>query len=234
MTRDPGSLPGDDVKRLNLNMAINQQHVYRSSVFKDAQYLIQREDFKRSIKDIQKKLGLDKNPSDAHNAWMWALTTTPHTPGENWDEKVKTRYELMQASVYRVIKDFSLTKEWKGFIEGVLLQSSFNDRPWMPLDLKIEFISVSDNEIPIRLKPGLRYEEYRKAWKQIAPILGRGQRLKKPYTSQQEHMEMYKDKVSGMTYTEISKKYYPKNPLQNIEKVKKAILRTKKRLERDK
>ena len=234
MTQNPEPKPNDNAKKLNFNTLLNQQHVYRNSVFKNAHYLIKREDFKQSIRAAQKALGLDKNPSDAHSALMWAFTTTPRTNNDNWEEKVNARYDLMQTSVNEVIKEYNLGREWKGFIEGLLLQSSLNDRPWMPLALKLEVVSVVDGEILIKLRPGLRYEEYHDAWKQIAPILGKGQRLNKPYTNHSEHLKMYEDKMAGMTYKEISEKYYPNNPSENFEKVKKAILRIKKRQERDK
>ncbi|NCU38355.1 hypothetical protein EOL96_04850 [Candidatus Saccharibacteria bacterium] len=234
MAKNTRQLFSDDSERLNFDALIHFQGIYKESVLKDAPYLIERKDFKQTIKNIRNELGIVEHPSNPQNAQMWSLTSTKHIDGQDWNKEVKKKYSLMQSAVDKVKSEFNLGKEWKVYIESLILQGTPTDRPWMPLNLNFEYMSVENNEIVIKLKPGLRYEEYRNTWKQIAPILGKGQRLNKPYTSQSEHMKMYEDKIRGMTYMEISKKYYPSNPNQNVEKVKKAILRVKKRLHRDK
>ncbi len=101
---------------------------------------------------------------------------------------------------------------------------------------KMKIGKITDkHEIVLLLKPGLRYEDYQKAWEVFSSILGGADRLAKPYADEELSLQMLNDKNKGLTYMDITKKYYPdKDPEMNYERVKKMIQRTRKRFERDK
>lgn len=202
-----------DIVKSGLNIILQKEIIddHEKSYLKDEQYIINSKEFKNAVKAARTKLGLVKGKrvgvyrADLKNAVTEALATA------------------------------GLSNEWYEYMEDYIATNQPPEKPFFmhPKKIMVEEIN-EDNELLIRLKPGLRYEDYRKAWKVFSRPLGEGIRLNKSYSNEDEHLKWLQDKNSGMTYLQVATKHYPNNPEDNVEKVKKAILRLKKRQERDK
>lgn len=184
---------------------------YEKSVRKDELYIINSKKFQEAISNARASLGLVKGKRKG------VLTA-------DFEEAKK-----------EALAHAGLSDEWDEYIGKYI---TTNTPPseimfFKPTKIWVEDINEED-ELLIRLKPGLRYEEYRKAWDVFVRTLGKGERLSKSYSNEEDHIKWLEDKDSGMTYLQVATKHYPHNPEDNVEKVKKAILRLRKRLERDK
>ena len=89
-----------------------------------------------------------------------------------------------------------------------------------------------DNEITLRLKPGLRYEDYVAAWKALSATLGPSRRLAKPYTNVSTSSKIYEASLKGLSYGEIAKQFYPAmDKILARDRVIKIIGRERRRRE---
>lgn len=203
-----------DTVRTALNIILQKEIIdeHAKSYLKDEQYIIDSKEFKNAVSAARAKLGLVKG-------------------------KRMGVYEAdLKNAVSEALKNAGLSDDWYSYMQDYIATNNPPEKPFFmhPRKIMVEEIN-EDNELLIRLKPGLRYEDYRKAWKVFSRPLGAGIRLNKPYTSEDIHLQMLNDKDNGLTYLEITKKHYPNaDPLLNVDRVKKAVQRTRKRLKRDK
>lgn len=194
---------------LLIQKEIGDHHI--KSQLKDEQYIIKSNSFQEAISKARSSLGLIKG------------------------KRVGVYMADLEKAVKETLETTGLSNDWYSYVEEYIATNKQPERPFFIHPGKIKVIEINEkNELIIQLKPGLRYEDYKKAWKVFARPLGDGARLNKSYSNEAEHMQWLRDKDSGMTYLQVSTKHYPHNPEGNVEKIKKAILRLKKRQERDK
>lgn len=202
-----------DTVRFGLNVLIQKEigDYHEKSFRKDEQYIINSKRFQEAILKARNKLGLVKG------------------------KRVGVYSADLEKAVKETLESAGLSDDWYSYVEDYIATNSLPEKPLFLHPRKIMVKEINeDNELLIQLKPGLRYEDYIKAWNVFSRPLGAGVRLNKSYSNEDEHLKWLKDKDSGMTYLQVATKHYPHNPEDNVEKVKKAILRLRKRLERDK
>ncbi len=209
---------------------------HEKSKRKNVQYLIETSEFQKAIAEARKKLGFtNKQPVEEGYIYEWVVNSLD---GNNNQRQV---YEVVQKTgkqafdeVNKVLDKLHLPNEWSFFIivyivNGTPPQSiAFGD---------VEAITVQEvkenGELVIRLKPGLRKEDYVKAWNTFHSYLGQAKSLDKPYTNADINQQIYGDKVVGLTYAQLAKKYfashYYRDKVSAIDKVKKIVRREKHR-----
>ena len=202
-----------DFIRTMLNILLQKEigDYHEQSYRKDELYIINSAKFQKAIADARKSLGLVKG-------------------------KRKGIYQAdFDKAVNEALKTAELTDDWRSYMEKYIASNNPSGEPLFLHPGKIMVKEINeDNELLIRLKPGLRYEDYVKAWNVFSRPLGEGVRLNKSYSNEEEHLTWLQDKDRGMTYMQVAEKYFPSHPDENVERIKKAILRLRKRIERDK
>ena len=235
-----------DHKLLALNGILRDKlkDEHTKSVLRDEEYIINSPAFLKAIADGRKRLGFTKNYkiSDEYDSTDFAvgfLHFKEHPEVEMTDKDFMTHRKHFVDEVVKTVNQAKLSSSWALYVQEYL---AFNKPPkekWMSIPKTIEVtgykkISENQKELTITLRSGLRYEDYRKAWNAFKGTLGEGKRLQKSFSDDETTLRMVADHESGMSYKEITAKYFPNNdPVFNVDRVKKSIQRAKKRYERD-
>lgn len=211
---------------------------YEKDFLKEEKYILNSERFQNAVEETRKKLGFN-NTEIIPEEMIQEFITRKLYRGKSLRIAVEAQEKIKQQ--YREIaretaKKAGISEDWSIYLEHYII----NKTPprlktfIFPKTIWVEDIN-EENELLVRLKPGLRYEDYINAWQVLSRPLGKGTRLSKTRSESDLHLQMLKDKDSGMTYKEVAEKHYPKrDPLDTIDRVKKAVTRARKRLEGDK
>lgn len=218
---------------INMMLQNKLKAEHEKSMLKDEPYVRASEKFVKAIEAARRRLGLENGTTPE----SWIETLRDGVTSENLtDEDFKRFYQQFKDEIPKTLEAAELSKRWRIYVEYYIINNKPPERGeafFFPLTMRVEDVSER-GEIIVKLKPGLRYEDYTNAWKVFVKFLGTGARLNKPYTNT-EGRSMHQDKQDGMSYREIAGKYFPSiDAILAIDRVKKAVAREKKRLSGDK
>lgn len=206
---------------------------YKKSFLKKEPYVLANDKFQTAVTSARKNLHLDTEdgiPTD----WKDFYRPGGRSPNLEDTKEFENFRNMYTSEVERVIKLSNLTADWHDYVTSYILNSSAPENPLFMIPKTIRVIDMEeDGSITIKIKPGIRYSDYISAWKVFVRHLGEGNRLEKPYTNTNSNL-IYQDKVAGMTYAELAKKYFPSNAEASIDKIKKIVSREKIRRSQDK
>lgn len=247
---------GRDIRVIVINLILwrllHEEHT--KSELRDEEYILRSQKFQQAVAEARKRLGFtDKllegtkiaNEKEAlekgENAYegdlvIGLLHFIEHRGEEMSVEDFGAHEDRFNAELLRALEEAGLSRAWASYMEHFILFDTPPEDKLIHIPKAIEAVSYTpDEELIIRLRPGLRYEDYRKAWGAFKKHLGHGKRLQKSFGDNEVALQMLKDHNDGMTYKAITLKYYPDvDPDVNYDRVKKAIQRAKQRFERDK
>jgi hypothetical protein len=215
---------------------------HHKDFLKKESYIKNDPTFLASIAEVRQVLGLTTTPDTSDEDYRtdhWIIEQISHKKVKDLShEEMVAHYQQFHSHVLSIINKYNLGKAWVNYIEDFII---FDGRPEInfttfptPKNIKIEDIN-EEGEVLLRLKPGLRHEDYERAWDVVSRPLGEGKRVSKPYTNIERSQQMLRDKEAGMKYKEIAKKYYPnQDPEAIIETIRKAIYRERQRQKWDK
>lgn len=220
--------------RVMLQKYVGEQ--YTKDYLKDEMFVLEKPAFQVAVLEARKNLNLtNEEPIETEDTTKWVIK---HLSGSLLGRSHKD-YEKYKAVFYneidKVLKSAGLDEAWKYYVGDYIVNQTKPKKPLFifPKTVWIEEVN-NDNEVLVRLKPGLRYEDYINAWEVVSKPLGVGKRLRKTRTNDMQHLDMIRDKERGLTYRQIALKHYPDtDPEVNVGRIKKIILRGKKRLNRD-
>jgi hypothetical protein len=177
---------------------------YDKSIRKDELYLINSPDFKKAITEARSLLQLKGVPDDD---FIYDI---------EFDIEVKG-----------VIKKLGLTDEWTEYIRYFIAHERPPQEQTFYGNKYIEVAGIDEEgQVMVRLKPGLRKEDYDKAWKVISRYLGPPHKKAKPYTDQELNNQIYEARQIILSYGVLAKMYFPgMNKDQAIDRVKKIVKR---------
>lgn len=146
------------------------------------------------------------------------------------DSKAK---DYFYSVVDEVLGRTGLSEEWRDYVAVFIVT---NMPPSRNFPAPYPFIKVQDideDSVTIKIRKGIRYEEYVTAWAAIVQFLGLGRRKAKKRDEQTAaiHAQMYgKREFYGLTYKQLAEEYGIERLTFDDAKdyVKKAIKRQKK------
>jgi hypothetical protein len=217
---------------------LHEEHT--KSELRDEQFILKSLRFKRAIDDGRKRLGFSKSykvpkDSDPSDFAIGLLHFNEHHGQDMTDDDYIAHRKHFISEVIKTTKEAGLSDSWRVYIEHYIVFNYPPEDKYLTIPKYIEVIDfIPKQEITLKLRAGLRYSDYQKAWEAFKNTLGQGKRLSKEYGDKEMTLRMLEDHNSGMSYKDITVKYYPNNdPVFNQDRVKKAIQRTRKRFERD-
>jgi hypothetical protein len=205
-------------------------------------YIRNDPDFRASVIALRDKLGISTTPDRTDKSYRedhWVVEQMTHQKIDDLSLKdINRYYRLFYDGVSKILGEHKLSEAWRNYTEDCVVSKLDPEisRVTFPTakNIRIEDINA-DGEVLLRLRPGLKREDYERAWHVISKPLGEAPRLDKSYSNVKRNQQMLQDKESGMTYKEIAKKHYPsQDPELIIETIRKAIYRERKRQEWDK
>lgn len=243
MTPSSSDKNDQDMRILALNTVLHRvlHETHTKSELRDEEYILNSLEFKQAVAKARKALGLhsvNKELQEAYDSTDMIIGTL-HYNEHKGTKMSDDDYDSHQDFMYRVIKDAlrdsGLSRNWGAYMKDYIAFQKPPTEKFIYIPKDIEVIDFNnDKEITIKLRPGLRYEDYRKSWGAFKKILGSGNRLNKSYGDKDLTLNMLKDHKNGMSYKEITQKYYPNtDPIFNLAKVKKAVQRANLRHYRD-
>lgn len=222
--------------RIMLQKYVGEQYIM--DFLKDERYVIKNEKFQKAVATARKNLGFtNQEPVDSEATTLWAVTNISDGKVKDRNDDNYSKYkEQFDEEVMKAIRSAGLHDDWKHYMREYIVNQQSPQKPLFIFPKNIWIDDVTETgELIIRLKPGIRYEDYIAAWRVFSRSLGTGKRFKKRRDNDELDIQMVLDKADGLSYRDIALKYFPKtDPVLNIEKIKKRVQRAKKRLERDK
>ena len=184
---------------------------YDKSIRKDELYLINSPDFKKAITEARSLLQLKGVPDDD---FIYDI---------EFDIEVKG-----------VIKKLGLTDEWTEYIRYFIAHEKPPQEQTFYGNKYIEVAMIDEEgQVMVRLKPGLRREDYIKAWQTISRYLGPPKQKSKPYTSQELNNQIYEARQIMLSYGALAMMFFPKMDRDKaIDRVKKTVKREGQRRKR--
>lgn len=224
-------------KEINQYLDFMLTDKHEKSARKTEAYLLNNPEFKKTIEQARDEIGVVGTESGEDFAALEYISIG--VTGGDTNKSPEVVRKMYEETISKILSEFKLPSSWRDYI-GVYL---VHNKP--PLENllsnldKIRALEVTDHgEVTLKLKPGLRREDYVNAWKVFAPFLGPAASLEKALSDPGTDAKMSLDKDSGFTYKKLAKKYFPKhfenNELDTIEMVKKRVQRYRKRYMRDK
>jgi hypothetical protein len=185
--------------------------------------------FQESVARARKKLGIKIPTQKEKGRNERELNADVNFGDYQADDKLVNSKQFL-SSVDKVILETKLPEIWRDYIAAYISGKSLSKD-----DLKIyknEHLIVEnadEDSIVIRIRKGIRYEEYVKAWDALAFHLGKGRRRNTVRDNAIRDLQMYHSfYFRGLPYKEISKLYLDTDVEWGVDTVKKAIKRQKK------
>jgi hypothetical protein len=203
-----------------IDAAIGEEHEKASR--KNEKYIAESNSFQEAIKAARSKLGFDNTEIiDEGYINEWASKRLGSSAKGFFDE------------VESILSKLSLPPSWNFYV-AVYIINKKPPKSWAfssPDAIRVEEVT-GNNEVLVRLKPGLRREDYIAAWGVLKGLLGPSKRLDKPYTSDDSDA-VFNARLEGLSYSLIAKRFYPSMEKRlAIDRVKKIVAREKQRRER--
>lgn len=200
----------------------------------DIKHVINDTNFVDSVSKARKSLGLEDyfpESQNEKNIEDWVITKLAKVNHELQLEEWHKYKRSFSKIVLEVIRETNLQPGWYEFIAAYLALGTppKTIKPRQEIRISVQEISKDGNSITIKLDKGLSSGDYKLAWKVLKRFLQKPRTLL-PYA------ELLKDKIfldsqSGMTASEIAKKYFPEEYSDDAptarDKVKKVISRYK-------
>ncbi len=222
----------DDFRATELNQQLDYllAEKHEKSARKYESYLINRPDFKTAIKKTRAKLLItNTEPKDEYAGEYGPIVIA--NAFYDLKKPIKNPQEMFDNSVTDILKQFELSENWRRYIEAFIVNGYAPKAELLVTLDKIRAQKVnSHGQITLVLKPGLRHEDYIKAWKGFEQYLGPSARLKKPFHDAENSLKLSDLKKSGKSYTELAKEVYPNMDIDMArDRVKKIIKRANQR-----
>lgn len=220
---DRGEIERVVVANLHLDRVIGRK-MEKATLEKQESYLLERKDFLEAISEARDELGI------SGKAYIKELDVN------DW---INAHYDSV--SFYGLIKStlqkLGLGNEWNFYITMYVVNNQPPDRKYAALrsnsSMSVDGVSET-GELLIKLRPGLRKEDYLKAWEAFSSYLGSPSRLPKFNTESNRDKAIYADFNNGLTKRELASKYFPnQEELSAIDRVSKILKRQKARRHRD-
>ena len=239
----------NDIKALGITQQLNDEiGSARADSIKDKNeyYLMHDEKFLALVQSARSKLGLTNTEIIGEMELDDWLKKNIKLSREYLEDPDRERYivradgkkstsedpsNAFRDIVQDIANHLSLGGDWTQYISYFIVNGTSNpNSPGVYADVKILLKNIEDDGLTIKIKPGLRYEDYVKAWKVFSEHLGPPERLEKPHTNAKINQAIYEDRQAGMSYTEIAEKYFDsESPLVYKDQVVKIIRREEKR-----
>ena len=189
---------------------------------KKEKYLLSNPEFHSIIKDARRELKIPDETNidelDIHD-WLKEHFEWPYD---------RTFHDVQQ----KVAEQVGLGQEWGFYISAYIINNRPPKEPYIAVmqNKGIAINNVGKNELTITLSPGLRKEDYMKAWNLFNKYLGKPKRIPKDDTESERDTHIYDDFANGMTKRELEEKYFP-NQDENSrqERIIKILKRQKQR-----
>lgn len=214
----------DAVKRvvqanLHLERTIGRKKE-QATLRKQEEYLLDRKEFPEAIANARNQLDIKKN------------TKIDELDINDWINK-NVDPQLFHKVIKSTLEELRLTSEWGFYITVYVINNQPPDKKYVSLhpmnNISVESVET-DGELIVRLKPGLRKEDYLKAWEAFSDHLGKPQRLPKANTESKRDSKIHKEFKDGATRRMLARKYFPnQDEITGIEKVVKIIKRQRTR-----
>ena len=182
---------------------------YDKSIRKNELYLINSVGFKKAIAKARSQLKLKGAP----------------------DNRDFMSEPLFNREVDNVIKEVGLTNDWTDYISLYIAYDMPPQEQTFYGNGYLEITGIDeDGQVLVRLKPGLRKEDYVNAWRVLSRYLGPAHKKSKPYTSQEFNNKIYEARQNGLSYGELAEQFFPgmKKDLA-VDRIKKAVKRESQR-----
>lgn len=211
------------VANLHLDRVIGRK-LEKATLEKQESYLLERKDFLEAISEARDELGI------SGKAYVEELDVN------DW---INARYD--SALFYELIKStlqrLGLGSEWSFYITMYIVNNQPPNKKYVALrsnnTMSVDGVSET-GELLIKLRPGLRKEDYLKAWEVFSDYLGTPSRVPKANTEDKRDNAIYADFNDGLTKRELASKYFPnQEELSAIDRVSKIIKRQKARRHKD-
>jgi hypothetical protein len=213
-----------EVKRIvesniKLDVAIGRD-MEESLLIKNETYLLDNKDFIKTINVARNKLNItDDNYVDELDINNWISV--------NYEPK--SFYDVVK----EVLKSLNLGSEWSFYITVYVVNNKPPDKKYSSIrsntGISIERLSES-GELIIKLSPGLRRNDYLKAWDIFRYYLGSSSRLPKTNLESERDNAIFNDFNNGATKRKLANKYFPnQDGISSMEKISKILKRQKDR-----
>jgi len=200
---------------------------------KNERYIISSEKFQSAVNTARRNLGfINDEHIDEINIQQWAVQQMSlREVSETSNKKYFNYLKKFSDEISTATKNAGLPKQWEFYVACFVVNK---EPPKSQVFTNSEYLvveNISDNgDIAIKLRPGLRQDDYYRAWKPLGKYLGSGKRLDKAYSSESTRKLIYEDKLSGLSYRDVAKKHFPNSDIiLATDRVKKIIIREKKR-----
>lgn len=187
---------------------------------KTEKYLLERAELPKVIAQARSRLNipLDIYVSELNiNEWI--------------DENSEPRlfYEVVKST----LEELKLGSEWSFYITMFIVNNQPPDKKYVLLrpdnGVSVEEVGVN-GELLIRLRPGVRKEDYLKAWEAFREYLGSPNRIPKEDTESERDSGIYNDFSDGVTRRELAHKYFPgQEESSAMDRIIKILKRQKAR-----
>lgn len=210
-------LSDDSEKRIiqaNIDSVMLELNRASDSIFDN--YIIQSEEVQNAVRSAQKELGVERS-------------TIPKNKEISW---IKTNSAVLK----KWFASTRLPDSWYTFfVQYVISAYVPPSTDLVHRESYIEIQDTDDHSVTLRIKKGVRFEEYTYAWKALSPFLGAGRRKNKlpDYDTRIRDLQMYGKHQSGYTNKMIADDYVNAINDDNAkDTVKKAVRRQKKLFEK--
>lgn len=200
-------------------------------------YIISSDKFTKAIVNARKKLSLEsfiskKNGTKAHAKDFKHLM--------NYDDRsvvdivVKESSGLSKEKFYEVVdvavNEAGLPAKWREYIAIYIIKQRPPQFNVFPPNRYISVEEIEDDTVTLKIKKGLRYEQYLKSWQALSVFLGKGTRkLKTPNEETRiRDLQMHgKRETYDSTYRQLADEYI--NSAINIDDAKDTVKKAYKR-----
>ena len=187
--------------------------------------ILRNEHLKEGIKTLRKRYDI-KPSSDLDITFLGGQYTVYS------EDNKPTVYPSLDNDVATLLASCKIVNDWQEYIVHYIFTDSKPIRPVFASYKTISIEAIENGEILVRLKPGLRREDYISVWRQLKPLLGEAKRLQKPLTNADENIKILSLKDDDKkSYSQIAKICYPNMDVEQAkDKVKKIVKRERIRL----
>ena len=130
----------------------------------------------------------------------------------------------------KLMQDTSLPNRWREYaIAYITGQSVSKKNLTLSTNEHILLEKIDDNSLTIKIRKGVRYDEYIKTWGSLSKHLGKGRRKDSTRDNAVRDLQMYHSfYYRGLSLKEIAKLYLNTDVEYGVDTVKKAIRRQKR------
>lgn len=206
----------------------------------DIKHVIAEKSFTKAIQEARDSLDLkdyypDTAPEEDIDHWILLQVAGGIEKLKSAKAKHQELQRFIDNVIFYAVDAANLQSGWFTYVQAYIAlgKPPVSALPTNPNRIFVESVSDDNNHLLVRLERGLSAEEYRTAWKAFKDFVN------KP-TNGQVYAEVtknkiYLDRLNGMSYGQLAKKYYPNEYEKDTEnktdytrdKVKKIVARFK-------